>query len=315
MRIFVDWGSTNFRAFLMDGERAIDQLENPGRGVLAMFDHQSDTSRAEAFSSFLANELSSWLHNYQACPILMCGAIGSREGWVDTGYTQAPASLEKIAANIHRIASDNPRLETHPLYIIPGLTAGTPGQGRVDIMRSEDVKSFGAAAIAGLNDALLCVPGTHCKWVKIEDKVITNFRSILTGELFGLLQKHGSLAAMFDEQAPADDPESFNRGIEVARDGDVLSADLFQLRSQIIRGVEIASPASFLSGILIGHEMRWAKNLYPDSRDVILLTGSGPREVQYRRALTQFGWDIKAVVPSEAAVCIGLESVRKAAGI
>ena len=29
MKIFVDWGSTNFRAFLMDGERVMDRRESP----------------------------------------------------------------------------------------------------------------------------------------------------------------------------------------------------------------------------------------------------------------------------------------------
>jgi 2-dehydro-3-deoxygalactonokinase len=49
-------------------------------------------------------------------------------------------------------------------WIVPGLS-----DPRGDVMRGEEVQLLGAVA-AGLAppDALLCQPGTHCKWARME---------------------------------------------------------------------------------------------------------------------------------------------------
>ena len=58
-----------------------------------------------------------------------------------------------------------------------------------DVMRGEEVQLLGAVA-AGLApaDALLCQPGTHCKWAEMADGRLAGFTTAMTGELFALLE-------------------------------------------------------------------------------------------------------------------------------
>ena len=178
-------------------------------------------------------------------------------------------------------------------------------------MRSEEIKSLGAAALAGQKNALLCVPGTHCKWVDVAAGTVTGFQTIMTGEIYGLLNDAGSLSVLFgpDDQ---NDYRSFDSGFDLVAQGYDLLADLFQLRSQMLRGRGSVSPQSFLSGILIGHELRQARLSYGAAKNIILLSDPGPKQSFYQHALERSGWIVDAVVGSEQAVCKGLSLLQNA---
>jgi 2-dehydro-3-deoxygalactonokinase len=311
MKIFVDWGSTNFRAFLMDGEKIMERKESPGHGVLKHFRDLPADTRVPRYSAFLKEMISEWIEAYPDNPVLMCGAIGSREGWIDTGYTEAPADIKKIAKGLRRLSAEESGGLQNPLYILPGL-ATLDESGRHDVMRSEDVKSLGAAACAEKNDALLCVPGTHCKWVEVKAGAVVHFQTIMTGDLYGMLNEAGSLSVLFAPEDERKDDRSFDAGLDLALQGQDLLADLFQVRSRILRGAAPQSPKNFLSGILIGHELRQARLSYGDKKSMILLTDPGTRRRFYGRALERSGWKVDAVVGSEQSVCKGLSLLQEA---
>jgi 2-dehydro-3-deoxygalactonokinase len=306
--IIVDWGSTNFRAFLVRDGKVLDRRVGGGEGVLQL---QTQLARAPDrgvfFSAMLRNVLGRWLIDEPAAPIFMCGAIGSREGWIDTGYVEAPAGIDALAAGLRLLsASERGELETARVGIVPGL-ATAAASGRRDIMRSEEVKSLGALTHLGLEDGVLCVPGTHCKWVVMRNGAITDFRSVMTGEIYNLLQIAGALAPLMAGEAAALDLPSFDQGLALAAEGEDLLADLWQVRGQKIRSPQPpAHLKSYLSGIMIGHESRHAETFVDRKKEIILLSDPGSRLESYRRALEVSGWKIGAVVESEAAVCTGM---------
>jgi 2-dehydro-3-deoxygalactonokinase len=310
--IFIDWGSTNFHAFLVHEGEVVDRHEVAGQGILTPFGAAAATSRDAAYSSFLAKSIAPWLERCPQAPILMCGAIGSREGWVQARYVEAPAGFGEMAAGLYRFsATERGELRGRAVAVTSGLAIVHP-DGRHDVMRSEEVKGLGAATILGLDDALICLPGTHCKWIRAEGGRIVDLNTIMTGDLYGVLCEHGSLAPLFlGPVATGGGEECFELGLELASRGADLLADLWQVRA---RPLHAATPPTdlraFLSGILIGHEVRQALSLDPTARRVVLVSDPGPRRLFYRRACEKFGLAIGAEVDSQTAVCAGLTMIR-----
>ncbi|HEY8189587.1 MAG TPA: 2-dehydro-3-deoxygalactonokinase, partial [Micavibrio sp.] len=241
------------------------------------------------------------------------GAIGSREGWIDTGYVEAPSDLEKLARGLRVLEENEKRdLPNREISILPGL-AVMHENGRHDVMRSEDVKSLGAAIHSGIKDSVLCIPGTHCKWVRIRGGAIIDFHSVLTGEFYAVLGEMGALASVLraDENNQTMDYDSFDRGLDLTRAGHDLLADLWQVRCQKLRAA--APPAhlrSYFSGILIGHELRQMEIVFPGLKEITLVSDSGTRKNLYGHALKKMGLSVLAEVESEAAICAGLSALK-----
>ena len=71
-------------------------------------------------------------------PILMAGMIGSRNGWVETGYLSCPVSIRSFGANIIQVQD----ICSHHVYITPGISA-LASPGLPDVIRGEETQIFG----------------------------------------------------------------------------------------------------------------------------------------------------------------------------
>lgn len=315
MDIFIDWGSTNFHAFLVQDATVLERREVAGHGVLTSFMQGDHASRHDDYSAFLREAVHDWLERYPDAPVLMCGAVGSREGWVQTTYVEAPAGFAEIAAGVYQLtAAERGCLGGRSIAVTSGL-ALEHDDGRHDVMRSEEVKGLGAVTHAGLDSALLCIPGTHCKWLKVEGGTIVDFHTVMTGDIYSVLSGHGSLAPLFatgpEEKDAGQDCDSFDQGVALAGSGWDLLVDLWQVRSRALHAAAPPrDPQAFLSGVLIGHELRQVRQFHPDAREVLLVSDPGSRQAFYRRACERSGLAIGAAIDSETAVCVGLSMIR-----
>lgn len=307
MKIFVDWGNTNFRAFLMDGTRVAGRYQSGEGGIQKVF--KSPDSRVADYSGFFTQHLAAWLKAHPSAPVYIAGAAGGRDGWVETAYSIAPAGIDDIRRNLHKIAPEHlGQAAEREIYIASGCTIEMD-DGRHDVIRSEEVKSLGALLHLKRDSGLLCIPGTHCKWVEVKDRKITHFESALTGELYGILSERGALAALFklDKNSQQKDMKSFERGLEMAGRGFDLLTDLWQVRSQKLRAKNPpADMQAYFSGILIGHELRQMAKLFPARPPAVLLMDGGAKREFYARAFEWQNWKIDTEVDSEAAVVAGL---------
>ena len=230
----VDWGTTNRRVYVIDADGAVVATERDDRGVLAV-----------ARDRFPA-EVARMRARFGDLPILLAGMAGSTRGWVDVPYLPCPVDLAALARELHWV-------EPRRTAIIPGVSIATDGRG--DVIRGEEVQLLGAVA-AGLvpADGLLCQPGTHCKWVRMGPAGIEDFQTAMTGEIFALLERH-SLLGDFMRGAAAIGP-AFNRGLDAAADGMILNR-LFSGRASVLLGLcPAADTAAYVSGLLIGSDVR-----------------------------------------------------------
>jgi 2-dehydro-3-deoxygalactonokinase len=230
----VDWGTTNRRVYALDAAGGVLATTRDDRGILAV-----------GRGGFAA-EAAAIRARFGDLPLLCAGMVGSVGGWAEAAYRPCPAGLADLAAAL--------------TWVEPGRTAIVPGvsfvgEGRADVMRGEEVQLLGAVA-AGMApaDALLCQPGTHCKWAHMAEGRIAAFRTTLTGELFANLRKH-SLLADFMAGAVADGP-AFRAGLAASASRTLLG-DLFGARAGVLTGQrDRADIAAYVSGLLIGSDVR-----------------------------------------------------------
>jgi 2-dehydro-3-deoxygalactonokinase len=88
----------------------------------------------------------------------------------------------------------------------------------------------------------------------MEGAAIGPFRSVMTGELFSTLSRHGILIDRLQDKVSVND--DFRAGAEHGlRHGD-LTAELFSIRARYLLGVGERDSASYASGLLIGADVR-----------------------------------------------------------
>lgn len=272
--IAVDWGTSNRRAWALDAAGEVLEARSDDQGLIAV------TAKGHDFAGSLKAFAQGWL----GAPIIMAGMVGSRAGWREAPYLETPARLTDLAG--HLIAL--PDLEGSPLRIVPGMAKRDAQQP--DVMRGEECQLLGAKLVRGLADGLFLLPGTHAKWARVEGGRLIDFRTYMTGEIFGLMRRQGSLSQVI-AQEDRFDADAFARGL--ARAGDLaaggLTHQLFGVRSLSLFGALSPDNAgSYLSGLLIGAELQdalaWAKPEGP-----VIAIGSATLLGNYAAAAARFG--------------------------
>ncbi|MEP6702978.1 MAG: 2-dehydro-3-deoxygalactonokinase [Betaproteobacteria bacterium] len=304
--IALDWGSTSARAYLMAEENEIIGQRQAPLGILNVKDRDFDGALIELCGP--------WLMVRMATPIIAAGMIGSRQGWAEAPYVEYPAGLSELAARMTQIDIAKKR----KLWIVPGIS--TPaGHMPPDVMRGEETQIYGALSLAARTSGsgLFILPGTHSKWVRVEDGRIVWFKTFMTGELFSVLSKHSILGKLMEE-SDEPDPDAFERAVYHAHsDPFALSSQLFSARTLALFGeLAATSVADYLSGLLIGHEIYTAERALTAmaiGHDGVTLIGDIALTRGYQRALTLLGWS-STVAPAFPSAT-GLWRIADKAGL
>lgn len=280
----VDWGSTNRRAWAVSAGGGTRDLLDDGMGVLkvAPGGYTGEIDRLRAL--------------WPGKPLLMGGMIGSNRGWVEAPYVPAPAGLDALVAALKRPAPD--------VVIVPGVSWRE--DRRADVMRGEEVQLLGAV-VAGLvpPDGPVCHPGTHCKWARMQGGAIGPFRTVMTGELFAMLSRHGILQDRLAGEASANG--DFLRGAEHGLAHGDLTAELFSIRARYLLGIEEDS-ASFASGLLIGTDVRIGLDFVGDGP--VALIGRSDLTTLYAEALRLAGRE-SSELDGERAFILGARAIAE----
>jgi 2-dehydro-3-deoxygalactonokinase len=216
-------------------------------------------------------------------PVLICGMAGARQGWREALYLKTPTRLDGLHEGAVRVDAPG------DIRILPGLAQARAD--RPDVMRGEETQLLGVTEpdFTGL----VCIPGTHSKWIRIERGHVVGFSTYMTGELFSVLSQHSILAHAVEPGAgsPADNGP-FREGLASAlTEPSGLSASLFRLRAAQLLGFEQrADGAARLSGLLIGTEIADVRHQY--GTQALRLIGAGQLGCLYEAALKAQGFDV-----------------------
>jgi 2-dehydro-3-deoxygalactonokinase len=233
--IAVDWGTSRFRAHLVDESGAIAASVDSEDGISAV--------AGKDFAAVLLAQCGSWLEASPGLLIVMAGMVGSRNGWREVAYAECPASIQTVARGTAEVEVK----QGHRALIVPGAISRSAAAS--DVMRGEESLVFGLAA----RDATVVIPGTHSKWIEVRGGAIHSFRTFMTGEFYGLLRHQSVLRLLAGEPQ---EKVGFTRGLEAATGEGGLLHQAFMARTGVLDGtLRPGEVGPFLSGLVIGTEV------------------------------------------------------------
>ncbi|HLG89552.1 MAG TPA: 2-dehydro-3-deoxygalactonokinase [Alphaproteobacteria bacterium] len=237
--IGIDWGTSRLRAFRIGPEGVLLERRESDLGIASI--------SGSAFDPALHALIADWQGARAKAPILMCGMIGSRDGWREVPYRQCPAGLLDLVGALAPIESS-----CGPALIVGGLLT-LDEHGHHDVMRGEETQIFGCAF--SVRRTLFVAPGTHSKWAIVENGRVESFRTSMTGEIYDLLRRHSTLGWVMGGAETSDEDQSFLSGVGRALENPDLLHSLFGVRTKGLFGREPSALSSYLSGLLIGSEV------------------------------------------------------------
>lgn len=252
--IAVDWGTTNLRVWAMSRTNTVLAHAESADGMGSL--------TREGFEPALMRLIGGWLGAGRKVPVLACGMVGSRQGWVEAGYDAVPCAPAAMGAMANPAVTDDRLI----VRIVPGLSQDRPA----DVMRGEETQIAGYLAAEPGFDGVVCLPGTHTKWAQISAGEVVSFQTCMTGEMFSLLStqsvlRHGMVDAGWDDAAFADGlSKTLSRP-------ERLAAYLFSLRAEgLLHAMSASVARSQLSGLLIGAELAATRPYWLGQRVVLI---------------------------------------------
>lgn len=292
-----DWGTSAFRLWLLAEDGTVLAERRSDEGLMA-------ARAAGGFETVLERHLSA-LGAPADLPVLLCGMVGARSGWVEAAYLDAPLALASIGAH----ATPAPDLR-RPVRILPGIAQRDPA--RPDVMRGEETKLLGL----DLADGLVVMPGTHGKWVRLSGGRLESFATFMTGEIFAHLsasQRSVLREALAEGEVTADDPAFRDAVAEAAAEPASILNRLFQLRAGwLLEQRERPANLARLSGLLLGLECAGARDLFGSAAQPVLVA-SGAAANRHAAALEIAGFGAPTRVDAEDAVRAGLLAAARTA--
>jgi 2-dehydro-3-deoxygalactonokinase len=294
-----DWGTTRLRLFLCEGTGAVlDTVDGPGVAAVKT-----------PFDALFESIMETWEAQYGPLTAVLCGMIGSSIGWVQAPYVNCPANPEKIIDGCIALRGGR-------AHIVPGARCENRLRA-ADFMRGEETQILGALTLDSTlrhGRRLLCLPGTHTKWVLLEDGIISEFLTALTGELFGVLRDHSILVPP-ESRTEAVTAGAFEEGIKRFNDFPQVQVlhRLFECRSRVLNGeLGARNAAAFLSGVLIAADVSGALQVFADShaKPTVYLIGEPHLTQLYAAALLRQSCDAQKF-DGAAASLAGLTRVHQ----
>ena len=278
--VAVDWGTTRMRATLVGADGAVIDRQEAESGIQSV--------PPGGFPVALDALAGQWLSARPDLPVVMAGMVGSRNGWHEVPYVTCSCGPADLAAHLQRIEG------RYDVRIVPGVDIRWP-DGAYDVMRGEEVQALGA----GVEDGLVCLPGTHSKWVEMAGGRIERFSTFITGELYAAMCQ--SFIGRLSEE-PGDPATGVEAGARMATLEGGLGRLLFQARTQVLGG-DLTGRAvrPFLSSLIVGDEINGAEAVFGAVREVTLVAGPPQRDI-YAVAFAQRGIPVTVVDPSAASL-------------
>lgn len=294
--VAVDWGTTSFRLWLVGDHGAVLGESRSREGMT--------TARETGFAAILDKHLAQ-VGAPDDAPVIMCGMVGAKQGWVEAGYIDVPAKLSDIsgkAVSVPGLARD--------ARILPGLAQRDVNSA--DVMRGEETQLLGCGESIKNGDCLIAMPGTHSKWVRVARQEVLGFSTFMTGELFDVISKQSILQHAVKDSAGFDGahPEFLAALHAAYREPELAANRLFSIRARgLLFSLAPVDAEATLSGMMIGLELAGALRQAPVDTQVVLVA-SGKLRGLYEAAFNRLGLT-STTIDADDAVRRGLSQAAR----
>ena len=268
--IALDWGTTNVRAALLDSHGAVLE-ERRGESGVGQFNTQQFEQQFETLTQGWPN-----------ISAIAAGMIGSKQGWVEAPYLDVPCNTNQLSQSLVSFQNNG-----RDVTIVPGLKLDNGA--RYDVMRGEETQLAGFLAHHKGFSGTVIMPGTHSKWVMLENEHIVDFRTYMTGEFFDAVSEHTILRHSVSDQSGPD--SIFDQKVkELSETTGSIEGELFGLRARhLLEGCGEGRLRQELSALLIMAELRaGVLDGFALQQNVVVI-GTDTLTVFYETALAALG--------------------------
>ncbi len=260
MRKFIscDWGTSSFRLRLIEVNKQTILAEVISQqGISAIYTLWQANGSSERFSFYLAilsNYITTLEKQYgeslEGSTVVMSGMASSGIGMLELPYKKMPFRMDGSDLLIHPILPSSNF--NYSILFISGVCVAN------DVMRGEET------ILAGCNanqeeEIVFIFPGTHSKHLNVKNGIVHDFKTYMTGEVFDLLANKSILSSSVKKEqfiAAGKMEIAFKKGVEEACNTNLLN-NIFHVRTnQIFNQLDKAVNYYFLSGLLIGAELK-----------------------------------------------------------
>ncbi|MBC7889522.1 MAG: 2-dehydro-3-deoxygalactonokinase [Ferruginibacter sp.] len=285
-----DWGTSTFRLRLVDteNERVLSTIKT-AYGIATAFECWQQTnlqeeSRQAFFETYLLEQVNKITMSFNEplhdAPIILSGMASSSIGMMELPYKQLPFRCSGADLVVHFV---KPLTNNgHKIIIISGASS------EVDVLRGEETILAGCDITELDTEQIFIFPGTHSKHIIVENGLVKNITTYMTGELFDLLSNKSILSPSVkknEEEQTATDPH-FIDGVIKGRISNLLNSIFHVRTNQLFKKATAGGNYNYLSGLLIGYELKDIAGTKPSA--ITLVCGEAIKEV-YMQAFNVIG--------------------------
>lgn len=278
-----DWGTSHFRLRLIHLPDLSVMAETIGGKGIAAIHHDwlrkglPETARADYYKSILLAQLEKLRdHSMAGVPLIISGMASSSIGMMEIPYGEIPFLIKHGKLPVRRILPDSHFPQE--IFLVSGLKTET------DVMRGEETILAGCGVENSPEEKLFIFPGTHSKQVFVQNNMVKDFKTYMTGELFDLLGSKSILANSVEQNEPSPaNQDTFISGVREAAGSNLLNI-IFHVRThQLFGTLSNQENYHYLSGLLIGEELKSIRDAYYSQ---IIVLSSGILADLYIKALS-----------------------------
>lgn len=286
-----DWGTTSFRLRLVERQNyevLAEYLTKDGvAGTFRNWKEQDEINRFDFYSEILKNSIKELAKKtsfiLDTIPVIVSGMASSSIGMEELPYAELPFESNGSQASVKVFKDFNGK--DAPLVLVSGL------KSHEDVMRGEEAQLMGLLklneiSIQASEKIVFVFPGTHSKHITVKDRFVIDFQTFMTGEIYSILTEHSILkdsvlSGSGTVLMQPDEIKAFLKGVEISGTSALLHS-LFTVRTGQLFGQFTKQQNSFyLSGLLIGSELRQLKD---ENYDRLVICSGKHLYEHYKRA-------------------------------
>lgn len=264
--ISCDWGTSSFRLRLIEPEtqRVLAEVISQ-QGIASTYAiwKNSSSDRFLFYQSILSDAIKTLSaqcgYNLREVTVIISGMASASIGMKELEYKTLPVKTGGIDLSIDAI--DPSSNFKHRMILISGVKSAN------DVMRGEETIIAGCDIPNTDDEQLFILPGTHSKHIIVKNGMIIDFKTFMTGDFFDLLSTKSILATSVEkENLPAEITTSyFEKGVKEGAFNNLLNR-IFHIRTnQLFNKLQPGENYHFLSGLLIGTELKDLLNTHYSS--------------------------------------------------
>lgn len=267
-----DWGTSNFRIRLVDiSSYSIIKEIASNDGIASTYNSwKIRTYRQDRFSFFLNIIGEKIIEIEQSLsislvdiPILLSGMASSSLGLFELPYKSMPFNADGKDLLTHTIEPTTSF--PHSIFFVSGVKSST------DVMRGEETKLVGSYESG---DGIFIFPGTHSKHIYVQNGLVTNFSTYMTGEIFDAISKGTILSNSIEADTYTNSPDyqrAFKIGVRTGYNSNILHSFFSVRTNSLFSKFSKEENYFYLSGLLMGNELSDLKVTHGEK---ITLSGS-----------------------------------------